>query len=404
MTDMDTTTSHPRADERLAIISADCHAGAPMHGYRDYLESKWWDEFDAWASDFENPFADLDEVYADRNWDSAKRLKHLEDDGIVAEVIFPNTVPPFYPSTALVAPPAGRDDYERRWAGLQAHNRWLVDFCADTPGRRAGIAQLMFNDPDAAIDEIVWAKENGLDGGVLLPSIPPGSPIPAMYDPSYERVWAAIEDHDVVINHHGGSGTPDYGPGQGLPRLLYLTEFTFFSNRNLWHLVWAGVFERHPRLKYAITEQGVGGLLDQAKGYDGVFAMLKGAGDTTAAQGAREMVGDYADTLNLSPSGYIRQNCWIGASFMSAADASRRDELGVDRFMWGCDYPHTEATWPESRRSIAEACVGIPVDEVQQMLSTNAAELYGFDLDALAPVVERIGPTVAEIIDPAVLG
>ena len=38
--------------------------------------------------------------------------------------------------------------------------------------------------------------------------------------------------------------------------------------------------------------------------------------------------------------------------------------------------------------------------DVRKVLTENPAELYGFDVDALAPVAERIGPTVAEIAQP----
>jgi hypothetical protein len=62
-----------------------------------------------------------------------------EADGIVGEVIFPNTVPPFFPTFVLFASPPKADEYEHRLAGIRAHNRWLVDFCARYPDRRAGI-------------------------------------------------------------------------------------------------------------------------------------------------------------------------------------------------------------------------------------------------------------------------
>ena len=75
--------------DSVLVVSADCHAGAPIRGYRPYLESRWHDKFDAWAASFTNPFADLDEIYANRNWDSQLRLRQLEQDGIAAEVIFP---------------------------------------------------------------------------------------------------------------------------------------------------------------------------------------------------------------------------------------------------------------------------------------------------------------------------
>ena len=32
--------------DRLLLISADCHAGAPVAEYRSYLEPQWRDDFD----------------------------------------------------------------------------------------------------------------------------------------------------------------------------------------------------------------------------------------------------------------------------------------------------------------------------------------------------------------------
>jgi predicted TIM-barrel fold metal-dependent hydrolase len=26
-----------------------------------------------------------------------------------------------------------------------------------------------------------------------------------------------------------------------------------------------------------------------------------------------------------------------------------RDDIGIDRIMWECDYPHTDTVWPESQ-------------------------------------------------------
>src|SRR5262245_52171246 len=100
------------AGDRYIVISSDCHAGAPMLDYREYLERKWHEEFDAWASAYENPFDDLRSPAAYRNWDSERRTRELEDDGVVGEVIFPNTVPPFFPSGLLAThQPTSRDDY-----------------------------------------------------------------------------------------------------------------------------------------------------------------------------------------------------------------------------------------------------------------------------------------------------
>jgi len=97
-----------------------------------------------------------------------RRLAETESQGLVAEVLFPNTIPPFFAQGNLTALEPNAADYERRWAGLQAHNRWLADFCAKAPGRRAGIAQIMLHDIPAAVAEVRWAKENGLTGGGMV--------------------------------------------------------------------------------------------------------------------------------------------------------------------------------------------------------------------------------------------
>src|ERR1700761_1235895 len=100
------------------VISADCHAGADLRDYRPYLDPRYRDEFDRWADAFVNPFGDLSEPDAGRNWDSARRDAELDTEGVAGEVLFPNTVPPFFPRGSLAAaPPSNPRDVELRWAG-----------------------------------------------------------------------------------------------------------------------------------------------------------------------------------------------------------------------------------------------------------------------------------------------
>ena len=69
--------------------------------------------------------------------------------------------------------------------------------------------------------------------------------------------------------------------------------------------------------------------------------------------------------------------------------------------MWGSDYPHDEGTGPVHARAPAPAVPRQPdPTELQQILAGSAAQLYGFDLDALAPLAAKVGPTVAELAQP----
>src|SRR3546814_14057828 len=89
------------------------------------------------------------------------------------------------------------------------------------------------------------------------------------------------------------------------------------------------------------------------------------------------------------------QNVWMGVSTPGAADLAVRHEIGIDRFMWGSDYPHDEGSHPYTREHLRSRLSGIAPAEVRKILSENDAQLYGFDLDALAPLAAQVGPAVA---------
>ena len=55
-----------------------------------------------------------------------------------------------------------------------------------------------------------------------------------------------------------------------------------------------------------------------------------------------------------------------------------RDLLGVENLMWASDYPHTDTTWPESKKVIDDSFAGIPAADKRMMVCDNAAKLYGF--------------------------
>jgi hypothetical protein len=68
--------------------------------------------------------------------------------------------------------------------------------------------------------------------------------------------------------------------------------------------------------------------------------------------------------------------------------------------MWGSDYPHDEGTAPFTREGLRVMMHDMDPADVHQLVAVNAAELYGFDIDALVPIAQRVGPTVAEIHKP----
>lgn len=376
--------------DRYTVISADCHAGADHATYRQYLAAEWQDEFDAWRGAYRNPFRDLQDDSRTRNWDAERRIREQDTDGVVAEVVFPNTVPPFFPTGQVVAPAPTAEDFRRRLAGLRAHNRWLVDFVAAHPKRRAGLGQILLNDVDAAVADVRWMKAHGL-AGVLLPGVSPDTPwIDPLYSPAYDPLWAACEELGMPVTHHsGGSGIPRYGR-YPFTNAIFVMETGFFANRALWHLVLSGVFDRFPRLEIVFTEQGSRWVLDALARMDMIWERMTSGriGELDVPEGA---------VTRLKPSDYWHTNCYLGASFPGREDADCFAAIGLGRVMWGSDYPHEEGSYPNTRTSLRRAFRGWPEHEVRRLLAENIAGVYGFDLDALAPIAQRVGPTVEEI-------
>jgi predicted TIM-barrel fold metal-dependent hydrolase len=176
--------------------------------------------------------------------------------------------------------------------------------------------------------------------------------------------------------------------------LLYINEVPFYSQRPLVQFILSGIFERFPRLRFVVTESGcawVPGLLDRL---DKVLARIRKTGSTGEIRYGAEHV------LPRSATEYFHQNVWMGVSMPGPADAAVRDKIGLERFMWGSDYPHDEGTHPFTREHLRAVFHDTDPAELQRLLAGNVAELYEFDLDALAPLAAEYGPTVDEIATP----
>ena len=388
---------------RYLVISADCHAGLPNEQYRDWLEPRYHDEFDAYLADrarmmelaargminqeFAQEWAAENEEGLRGGWDATRRDVELDADGVAGEVLFPDADAV---SSGASAPfgaglsASGDHAPELAMAGARAHNRWLAELCATSPDRRAGVALVpILDDIDAAVAEIARAHDSGLRGGILIPSM--WEPYAPYHDERYHPIWAICQERDLPVHvHSGAADKASYGPYVG----MYTTEVRWWSARPLHFLIWSGVFEQFPRLKFVVTECGAFWAADLLWMMDTVF---------DREHGSRKLGAQLTAHLSMRPSEYFDRNCFIGASNTRRRELARRYEIGVGNIMWGNDFPHPEGTWPHTREFLRNAFCDIPVDETAEMLGTNAASVYNFDPAKLAPLADRIGPTPEEL-------
>jgi predicted TIM-barrel fold metal-dependent hydrolase len=407
---------------KVLIISADCHAGALPATYDDYMPKRhheaaraWWiayaremvsragtffdqEAVEAYAEKagegggrvraFSDPHTRLGDAdilrmltdatspFAPRRgeFDASVRVRELDADGIAAEVIFPQMAP-FGAGLMQYRYPVTP---EQSFAGCQAYNRWLADFCRANPDRHAGVALIDVEDLTATVKEIRAAKELGLRG-VLLPTSTGAHPF--YHHPRYEPLWAVCEELGMPLHSHSG-WSPDYGDVPSATA-MFITEVDMWAQRPFAALMWSGAFERHPSLKYVLTETGVGWVVEKLR-------VLEFKADNPIFK-------HFTRNLSLSASGYFARHCYLGASFMPRHEGRFRHQIGVDRLMWGSDYPHLEGTWPDTLKALRETFADYPEGEIRAILGGNAAAVYGFDTRALQKIADEIGPGVAAI-------
>jgi predicted TIM-barrel fold metal-dependent hydrolase len=104
--------------------------------------------------------------------------------------------------------------------------------------------------------------------------------------------------------------------------------------------------------------------------------------------------------LSLTPEEYFQRNCYIGASFLAPHEIGSRHNIGVDKLMWGSDYPHMEGTWPNTEHKLRETFHDVGEGEIRNMLGENAIDVFGFDRTLMEKTAARIGRQISAIKQP----
>ena len=62
------------------------------------------------------------------------------------------------------------------------------------------------------------------------------------------------------------------------------------------------------------------------------------------------------------PSYYWKTTAYVGASFLRPTEVPLRYDIGLDKIMWGQDYPHIEGTYPYTTEALRHTFAGIDPD------------------------------------------
>jgi predicted TIM-barrel fold metal-dependent hydrolase len=194
------------------------------------------------------------------------------------------------------------------------------------------------------------------------------------YDqPEYEPFWAAAQALDIPLSLHTATRRQGKIRGTGEQTLRDASSRAtkvFYPATSMCDMIFSGVFERYPNLKLAIVEFELAWV-----------PHLLSSMDYTYHERHEEALYRFKDGWR--PSDFFHRNVFL--SFQEDALGIRlRDIIGVDNMMWGSDYPHSESTFPQSQKILAQILAGVPDEDYAKIVGGNTARLYHFDMARIA--------------------
>ena len=174
----------------------------------------------------------------------------------------------------------------------------------------------ILHDIDAAVAEIERLAAAGFRA-IMIPTVWVDKP--SYNDLRYEPVWSACEATAWWSTSTPGGASRDIAVEAPGLIAIYATEAWWWAARPLWVMLWGGVFERHPGLRFAITEDGAWWIPGIVKRMDEKFV---------GGHNTEKMGNAFRQTISRKPSEFFGTNIFVGASTPSREEIEQRHQIG----------------------------------------------------------------------------
>jgi predicted TIM-barrel fold metal-dependent hydrolase len=302
-----------------------------------------------------------------------QRLAEQDQDGIDGDVIFPGVSGPSLWRSI-------RDD-DAYLAVVRAYNSFLAEeYCAIARDRLMAVGVIPQTGVKDAIAEMEYCKNAGLKA-ILLSRFPNGGGMPKRSD---DEFWAASLDMQmpvtghVSINRSGANSLieyPDAKPGV-LSRIHGSAQFAEQTTKmardggvNAMQFVLSGVFDRFPDLQIFFAETQIGWIP--------LFLEVCEQRFERHHIWAQDLLG-WKPLKNGTPSEYVRRHFSWGFQ-RDTTGIMMRDKIGVDKLIWGADFPHQESDWPNSKDILKENFDSVTDEERYLMTCGNISRFLHLD-------------------------
>ena len=337
------------AGDHYIVISSDGHAGAQMHEYRDVPRVEVPRRVRRLGGDVREPVrrpARPTRVpqLGQRRAPARARGRRRRRRG---------ALPQHDPAVLPVGEPAGPAAGRRRVRAALGRAQGAQPLAGRLLRRDARAVGRAWPRSSSTTSTTRWPRSSGppsqgLFGGILLPGVPPDSDLPPLLPRRLRPDLGGVpgpRDADQQPQRRRRTG-PEPGCHAAWP--CSWSSLAWFSHRVFWHMVIGGAFARYPGSGSILTEQSSGWVPGTLGMLDHQFRALPRSRHRGVALRRRgDQDGDRAAEPLLAHATATRARASSGP-----CETPLRHEIGVDRIMWGQDYPHIEGTYPYTTEAL----------------------------------------------------
>ena len=301
------------------------------------------------------------------SYDGGARAKVLEEEGIERSLLFP--------SLYLLA--GDIEDPAVAAATCHGYNEWIADMCRDGGGKLSAVGIVPLQSAEAAAREAEHIARLGLKGVCFRPERYKGL---ALYDEALRPFWQAVAGNGLFAAVHGSFGAlmPSFATGR-YDNLFFshMICHPFEQMAACLDIVAGGVLERHPGLRVAFLESGLGWLEYWLDRLDGHFDSMR----------------HHVPWLKRRPTELFREQCFISIESDEAHRLPRLSEMGLEGCVfWGADYPHYDCTYPGAVKELEENLAPLPPALADGVRWRTAERFLRLNSDAVQSSSDRGSP------------
>jgi uncharacterized protein len=171
----------------------------------------------------------------------------------------------------------------------------------------------------------------------------------------------------LPVNFHIGAGGDAFERsvwgGMGPQRRLAIGSIALFLDtfRVIVNLIFSGLLERYPTLKFVSVESGIGWIPFVLEACEYQFD---------------ESCPDEREGLTLRPTEYFRRQIYASFWFEDFGPRAAIEKIGENNVMFETDFPHPTCLYPKAQEHITNVLADLDDCVRRKVLRDTAVELY----------------------------